>query len=306
MRPAPSIHGAHAQTDRNMFAAAAVCNRSLRTVEYVATLYCKVNIRNGLACASVALLAACETMPDGHRWGEDATIPTWQRAGTAAWDAVKNPTFWAPLLAAGALQIDGWDHSVSSWARRKTPVFGSQTNAVNWSYTLRSVSVVADWATVLLAPSGPIDGDWFLDKLKGGAVDLAAAESAIEFTSGLAHVTGRERPNGVSNTSMPSDHTTTSAVYTSMAAQNLELSGLDPDAQLAADIALSGLTVATGWARVEGGYHYPSDTLVGASIGSFFGHFFTAAFLAPEDESGVGLHLRSLPAGAELVLQLKF
>lgn len=262
----------------------------------------------GLACANL-ILTACATIPDGHRWGEDATVsPGWQRVGSAAWQAVKNPTFWAPLLAAGAMQIDGWDHRVSSWARRNTPVFGSEANAANWSNDLRSASVVADWATVVLAPSGPLDQDWLVDKLKGGAVDLVAAESAIEFTAGLEHVTKRERPNGAGDTSMPSDHTTTSAVYTSLAAQNLELSGLDPGLQTAADIGLGALTVATGWARVEAGYHFPSDTMVGASIGSFFGNFFTDAFLAPATGPSprTSMHLKALPGGAELVLQVAF
>jgi membrane-associated phospholipid phosphatase len=255
---------------------------------------------------SVALLAGCATLPDGQRWGEDARVPRWQRAGTAAWQAVKNPTFWAPLLAAGALQVGGADHRASAWARRNTPIFGSEANAAHWSDDLRSASVVVDWATVLLAPSGPIDGDWLQDKAQGAAVDLAAAESAIEFTAGLERLTRRERPNGAGDTSMPSDHTTTSAVYTSLAAQNLEMSGLEPAAQEVADLSLGALTVATGWARVEAGYHYPSDTLVGASIGSFFGHFFTTAFLKPEDRSAASLHLGALPGGAALVLQLKF
>ena len=248
-------------------------------------------------------------MPDGRRWGEDVTVqPGWQRVGRAAVQAVENPTFWAPLLAAGAMQIGGWDHRVSSWARRNTPVFRSETNALSWSNDLRSASVIVNWATVLLAPSGPFDEDWFIDKLKGGAVNLVAAESAIEFTAGLQHLTQRERPNGAGDTSMPSDHTATSAVYTSLAARNLELSGLDPGELMAADIGLGALTVATGWARVEAGYHFPSDTLVGASIGSFFGNFFTDAFLAPAgiNNPGTSMHLKPLPGGAELVLQLNF
>jgi membrane-associated phospholipid phosphatase len=236
-------------------------------------------------------------------------VPTWQRVGGAAWQAVKNPAFWAPLAAAGAVQIDNWDHRISRWARTQTPVFGSQTNAANWSTDLRSASVAAGWASILLVPSGPVDEAWLIDKIKGSAVDIAAAESAIEFTSGLQRVAKRGRPIGYiypGDTSMPSDHTTTAAVYNSIAAQNVQLSGVTPALQTAADFGLGALTVATGWARLEAAAHFPSDTMVGGAIGDFFGNFFTAAFLAPADASDRRIAVASLPGGAELRVQIRF
>jgi membrane-associated phospholipid phosphatase len=246
----------------------------------------------------VLALAACGTLPDGHRWGQDVTMePGWKRVGSAAAQAVRNPNFWAPLLVGGVLQIDNWDHRLSGWARRKTPLFGSEANATLWSDRLRSAAVVASWGSILLAPSGSLDTDGLVDKLKGSAVDVAAAESAIEFTSGLKRLTQRERPNGYDDQSMPSDHTTTSAVYDELAVRNVQLSGINPTLQTAADISLGALTAATGWARIEAGAHYPSDTLVGASIGEFFANFFTDAFLAPTSPH---LRLASLPGGAEL------
>lgn len=256
---------------------------------------------------AAVLLTACSTMPDGHRWGEDATAePGWQRVGSAAMQAVKSPAFWAPLAAAGATQIDGWDRRISNWARRNTPIFGSQANAADWSNYLRSASVVAGWTTVAVAPSGPLDSDWLLAKLKGGAVDWTAGEVAIEFTAGLKRVTQRERPNGYDDQSMPSDHTTTSAVFTRLGAQNLALSDLDPLARTAADVGLGALTAATAWARIETGAHFPSDTLVGASIGNFFADFFTSAFLAPADGSDSQLQLASIPGGAGFRWQFNF
>jgi membrane-associated phospholipid phosphatase len=65
------------------------------------------------------------------------------------------------------------------------------------------------------------------------------------------------------------------------------------------------LTAATGWARIEAGAHYPSDTSVGASIGNFFADVFTAAFLvAPE--SPAQLQLLTIPKGATLQWRLSF
>lgn len=253
------------------------------------------------------LLSACGTMPDGHRWGEDVTVrPGWSRVGEAAWDAAKEPSFWVPLVGAGVMQIDGWDRRVSNWARRDTPVFGSAANAGNWSNTLRSASVVSAWTTVLVAPSGTLDSDWLVDKLKGGAVDALAGETAIEFTAGLKRLTQRERPDGSDDQSMPSDHTTASAVYTRLAARNLALTDLQPDVQVAMDAGLDLLTVATAWARIEAGAHYPSDTLVGASIGEFFGNFFSSAFLQPERAASNQAQLTPVRGGAELRWQFRF
>ena len=102
---------------------------------------------------------------------------------------------------------------------------------------------------------------------------------------------------------MPSDHTATAAVYDAIAAQNVQLSGVSQGLQTAADLSLGALTVATGWARVEAGAHFPSDILVGASVGDFFANFFTDAFLAP---TSAHLLLASVPGGAELQFGMSF
>jgi membrane-associated phospholipid phosphatase len=252
-----------------------------------------------------SLLGACSSMPNGRDWGEDVTLrPGWSRLGHAALEAVKQPSFWAPLTAAGITQIDGWDRRISNWARRNTPVFGSEANAARWSDYLRSASVVGGWASIAVAPSGPEAGSWLLDKVKGSAVDVLAAEVAIESTSGLKRLSKRERPNGHDDQSMPSDHSATSAVYDQLAVDNLQLSGFDPRAQLGADIVLYGLTAATGWARIEAGAHFPSDTLVGASIGNFVADFFTAGFLS--DPAANRWHLQPVSGGAALQWSMSF
>lgn len=105
---------------------------------------------------------------------------------------------------------------------------------------------------------------------------------------------------------MPSDHTTTSAVFTRLGAQNLAMSDLDPLARTLADLGLGTLTAATAWARIETGAHFPSDTLVGASIGNFFADFFTSAFLLPADQSASQRQLASMPGGAGLRWQVRF
>lgn len=248
-----------------------------------------------------AWVSGCSTLPNGRGWGADATItPSWAQVGRAAVQASRDPKVWVPLASAVVLQIDGWDQRVSDWARRDTPVFGSQANAERWSDILRSASGIADGATVLFTPGGEVATDWVLYKVKGFAVDLAAATAAIETTSGLQRLTHRTRPNGSNNTSLPSGHTTTSAAYTQLASRNLGAIDITPTARQALDFGLGALTVGTAWARVEAGEHFPADTLVGMAIGNFFGHWFDAAFLglsAPTQtvalvplHSGLALH----------------
>ena len=255
----------------------------------------------------IAWVAGCSTLPNGHGWGEDATLaPGWARVGQAAVQAARDPKVWVPLAGAAVFQIDGWDQRVSDWARRDTPVFGSQANAERWSDTLRSASVIADGATVLFTPSGDVASDWILNKVKGSAVDLAAATAAIETTSGLQRLTDRTRPNGTNDMSLPSGHTTTSAAYTQLASRHLEVIDLDPSARRALDLGLGALTVGTAWARVEAGEHFPADTLVGMAIGNFFGHWFDAAFLGLSGQSQTTVAISPLHNGLALHWEARF
>jgi membrane-associated phospholipid phosphatase len=247
-------------------------------------------------------LDGCATLPDERGWGEDATVaPGWASLRSAAVDAVRSPRFWGPLAAAGVFQIDGWDRKVSNWARAHTPVFGSQSNAADWSDRLRSASAYAYVASVLATPSGSEPGPWVLDKLKGTAVGLAA----IAVTDGesllLKDVTARERPNGQDDQSMPSSHASRSAVLTQLAQRNLESIPMPLAIRRTLDIGLDALTYGTAWARVESGFHFPSDTLVGISIGNFNGAFFNDAFLGDGAGSGrLTWNIAPQPGGAIL------
>ena len=249
----------------------------------------------------IALLASsCATLPDGRGWGADATIaPGWTRVRAAAVGAVKSPRFWAPLAAAAVFQVDGWDRRVSSWARRNTPVFGSEQNAFTWSDRLRSASSYVYFASVLATPSGDDPKAWMLDKLRGTAVGFAAIGVTDEESSLLKSAAARERPNGADDQSMPSSHTSRSAVLTQLAERNVESMDLPPAARTALDLALDGLTYATAWARVESGWHFPSDTLVGMSIGNFNGAFFNDAFMGlPQQTTRLSFAITPLIGGA--------
>jgi len=250
-------------------------------------------------------LCACSTLPNGRQWGEDATVrPGWQRVGQAALSAVEDKAFWLPLAGAAVLQIDGWDRKVSNWARRRTPIFGSQQNAAEWSDRLRSASSYAYFATLIATPSGPDTSTWLLDKTRGAAVGLAAVAVTDEESALLKNAAARERPNGQDDQSMPSSHASRSAVLTELGRRNVEWIDVCDTTRIALDVGLTTLTLGTAWARVEAGFHYPSDTLVGMAIGNFNGAFFNDAFMGLAQPSPVTFGIEPLGGGAQLWVRI--
>ena len=217
----------------------------------------------------------------------------------SAANAARDPWVWAPLAGAAVLQIDDLDRRTSDWAREHTPVFGSQRNAENWSDDLRTASVVAHYATLLATPSGDDFGDWLANKARGTLVDVAAVSSTVVITRSLKTNVGRTRPNGEDDESFPSGHTSTSAVHTRLASRNLRSIDMPAGARRTLDIGLYALTIGTSWSRVEAGWHFPADTLVGMALGNFMAAFVNDAFLGL-DPAATSISVAATPDGAIL------
>jgi PAP2 superfamily len=251
-------------------------------------------------------LAGCATR-QSRDWASDVTwVPSRAQLAEAALDAAKNPRVWLPLAGAAVFQIDGWDRKVSNYARDHTPIFGSQRAAQDWSDGLRTASSVAYFATVLATPDPNEPGPWIRDKAEGLAIGLGAIAVTGLATTGLKKASGRTRPNGQGNESFPSGHTSHSAVLTGLAHDNLDSLDIGNGTQRALDIGLDALTIGTGWARVEAGAHFPSDTLVGMALGNFVSRFFDQAFLEGGSTRAVALSLEPLPRGVELEWRMSF
>jgi membrane-associated phospholipid phosphatase len=217
--------------------------------------------------------------------GEDVTIsPGWERVRTAAVEAARDPWVWASLAGAATLQIDSWDRRVSDWAIRETPLYGSQQNAATSSDDLRYAALLADAVTILLAPGGDDSRTWMANKAKAFAVDLAAVGTSSGITELLKTTVGRTRPSGTSDASFPSGHTSDAATLNRLAARNLEYFDMTAVTRRTLTYGLDALTIATAWARVEAGAHYPSDTLVSIALGNYFANFFRNAFMKSEGD----------------------
>ncbi len=255
-----------------------------------------------LSLLLVLCLTGCASLPGARRWGEDATIsPGWERVRAAAVNAARDPWVWAPLAGAAGLQIGSWDRKISDWAIRETPVFGSPRNAASWSDDLRNAALLTDTVTTLLAPSGDDARTWFVNKLEGYAVDLAAVGAANGVTGVLKVNVGRMRPSMTNTESFPSGHTTAAATSDRLAARNLAYFDLSPVSRRRLTYGLDALTIATAWARVEAGAHYPADTLVGMAIGNFSANFFRDAFFDPAGDGRQALAV--IPTGGGLMLR---
>ncbi len=239
-----------------------------------------------LTLGCLALVWGCGTMSNGRGWGQDATLcPGWERVGNAALNAAKSPETWVPAAGALVMQIDNWDHRVSGYASRNTPIFGSQNNAKHWSDYLLDASEGVYGVTMLSTPSGEMPEDWLAAKGKGLLVGAAAYGITFGTTQGLEAATHRQRPNNSEYLSFPSSHSSSAAVINTLSSCNLNYICIPDEARLAGKIGCSLLTVGTGWARIEGKMHYPSDVLVGMALGHFLGSFINNAFLNIDDQS---------------------
>lgn len=223
-----------------------------------------------LACGCASLRAREERAGRGH-WPEGG------RWRAAARGALHDPATWAPLAGAAALAAGGWDVKLSRWAAREAPLFGSKAHARDASDTLRGLTHYASIAAALAAPDG--GGPW-QSRIGRLAIDQAAATAATSVTYGLKRATGRTRPDRSDRESFPSGHSSRAFAYAATGMANLRATRLAPGWRHALDGGLIALAAGTAWARVEAGVHYPTDVLVGASLGNFLGRLVHDAFAA--------------------------
>lgn len=263
--------------------------------------------RRLLVVIFVLLLAGCGTLPGGGLWGGGATLrPGWERIGTAARQAALAPQTWAPLAGAAVFRLTDWDNQVSRWAVNHNPVFGSEDDADSASDTLAYAGGGILALTILAAPDGTEPGPWLAAKAKGTVGDLAAIFAAQGVSEGLKSATHRPRPDRTDNKSFPSGHATAASSFATLASRNLEAYSLTSGERTLSDIGLGSLAAATCWSRVEAGKHYPSDVLVGASLGYFISAFANDAFLGNNSGSPLRATLDTSRHGAVIGLTGKF
>ena len=193
------------------------------------------------------------------------------------------------------LQIDDADEAISDWAYEDTPIFGSNDTATDASQMLNAFSFAAFGATALATPSGRRSEGWPPSKLKGIGIQTSALLLTLGSTELLKATTERTRPNEEDDKSFPSGHTSTAAANSMLACRNTDLLRIPVWSKNTLKTGFFILPYATGWARIEGGHHYPSDVLFGAALGNFFGAFINDAFLGVDSPDDLQLVLDVQP-----------
>jgi membrane-associated phospholipid phosphatase len=94
-------------------------------------------------------------------------------------------------------------------------------------------------------------------------------------------------------------------VHTRLASRNLQSLNIAASTRQVLDGGLYALTIGTSWSRIEAGFHFPADTLVGMALGNFMASFFNDAFLGLQDPSAA-LTVSTLPDGAQLQWRVAF
>lgn len=220
---------------------------------------------------SILLLAGCASSGRSSRFW-----PHKEQWRAALHHAARSPATWVPAAAAAAVAAGGWDGDISDWARRETPLFGSEQNAHRASDALLAASQVGLIATAIAVPAQDPPAPSRFERFAWEEIGVLAASG---LTEGVKDLSARERPNGSSDLSFPSGHATVAAAAATLAAQNLRLTRLSPGARRGLTAGLATIAVGTSWARVEAGAHYPTDVLAGAALGDFVSLLVHDAFL---------------------------
>ncbi len=226
--------------------------------------------------------------------------------GRAATDALKSPGVWLPAFTALALQLDDMDGRLTHWGSKHRPVFGSRDSAENASDHLRDTAEVAYYLTSIATPEVGGPNDWLKAKIKGLSTGAMAAAFTRGTTNELKGIADRRRPDKSNRRSFPSSHSSTAAVYSMLAYENVDYLPVTDRTKTVLHLGLGGLEFAAAWARVEAKRHYASDALAGMAIGNFFAVFVNKAFFSPESKGNIMFSLDNSGRGIMVKVTWRF
>jgi hypothetical protein len=254
------------------------------------------------------MIAGCGAMTGGGKWGEDATVaPGWGRLGQAALNAVAAPETWATAAAGLAFRIaDRTDRSVTEWAARNAPVYGSQQRASRVSDNIVNAADLVWAASVLATPSGEKPGEWAVNKAKGLAVQAGGGVLMRGTVGFFKDAIDKKAPNRTDEDGFPSGHITQVAYFSTLTSRNIGTLEWPRRGVTAARISLGILTAAEGWARIEANQHFPSEMFGSIALGHFLGAFFNDAFMGIRNKQDAALLIEPRPKGVTALVRFFF
>ncbi|MDH5425090.1 MAG: phosphatase PAP2 family protein [Gammaproteobacteria bacterium] len=193
--------------------------------------------------------------------------------------AIKHPSNWGPLLAATIIAAADKDVEISDWAQRETPVFGSMRSAENASDSLVDSLVISAGVSALFIADHSNGSDMLSTNAETFFVEAIGLSANSVITSGVKSATDRTRPNHYDQRSFPSGHTSKAFAAAKFTEHNIQQLELNDNTKKYFDWIFNSAAYATGWARVESGWHYPADVLAGAAVGGIVASIFTDMYL---------------------------
>jgi len=274
-------------------------------------------VKRGVRCSSLRVLLAitlisipvmgCGTLKNSRGWGQDAISPVDpSRVPRAASKAVFDLQTLIPAAAAVLFGATHLDKKVSNWASNHNPIFGSKNNADKASDYLLIPLYTETFLTALITPSGEDSKNWTYWKMKGIVVEGLALGTTYGTTALLKEVTNRTRPDGSSDKSFPSGHSSSAFANSTLSNRNLEAISMPNEVRLPIQLGNIVVSTFTAWARVEAQKHYPSDVLAGAALGYFLTAFVHDAFLGLPEDMRFGINIVPLKRGGKLEMSFNF
>jgi membrane-associated phospholipid phosphatase len=247
----------------------------------------------------------CATLSTAPRQGENVSLfPGYQNIGAAVVRAALDPKTWIPAVIAASLQIDDLDEDLSDWAANHTPIFGSQESAQKTGEYLNGAVAGAFILSAAVTPTEDDPHKKSAGKLKRMGIGIGAFSLTYGVSESLKDQAGRMRPDGSDNDSFPSNHASSASVFATLASRNLDSLPISHQQRNLFRAGLATLVFGTGWSRVEGKRHYPSDVLAGHAIGHFLGTAISDAFFGPDHSKD--LRLIILPSRKDIMLGLQW
>ena len=252
-----------------------------------------------------SLATGCSTLPNGQRWGENASFPGWEKLKSTAWKAARDPQTWVPLAGALVLSVGDLDEDLSDWAVRETPLFGSEDSADDASDDMRVALGLTTIVSALSTPGGTGSVEWAGAKFKGLLVEASAAALTASATANLKDLTERDRPNGRQDNSFPSAHSSAAFSFAALTSRNVNAMNLRPATKKVMRYSANTVAGLTAWARVEAKKHYPTDVLVGAALGHFISAVIHDSMMGLDTPVQVGVNLDG-DSGGMLTFHMPF
>lgn len=214
-----------------------------------------------------------------------------EKFSRASRSAIQQSSIWGALLAATIITAADKDVEISDWAQEETPVFGSMQSAADASDSLVDVLVVSTAVSAFFIPDQSDANDTLPTNLKFMLIESLGLSANSGITSALKSEADRTRPNEFDQRSFPSGHTSRAFTAATFAKHNILQYDLSEDSKKHFDWMFNSAAIATGWARVEAGWHYPSDVLAGAAVGNVVASIITNMYLDTSENITISIQL---------------